>query len=342
MQLAKRIAQLKNGVPAEGLLSSSQAHRARTKAGDLAWSIFRYLLIIGISFVIVYPLLLKISVAFKDRQDIIDPTIFLIPKHFTFSNVEVALSVLDFFPTLGQTLVFVIGIMLLSTASCALAGYGFARFSFPGSNILFALVILTILVPAHTLMVPTYLHFRSFDILELVTLTTGQDGINLMNSYWPSIILSATANGLKAGLFIYIFRQFFRGMPKEIEEAALIDGAGGIATFFRIMLPNAVPPLITVMLFAFVWQYNDSFFNSLFMSEMGLMPSKIAALPANAAQHIATIVFGGFDPNSKPDPNYVAMIVDTGLLIAISPLIVLYLFVQRYFVESVERTGVVG
>jgi len=342
MQLAKRFARLKEGLPPEGLLASSRAHRVRTKAGQLAWSIFRYLLITGISFVIVYPLLLKLSVAFKERRDIVDPTIFLIPKHFTFSNIEIAVKVLHFFPTLGKTLAFIVVVMLLSTFSCALAGYGFARFKFVGSNLLFALVILTILVPTHTLMVPTYLHFRSFDVMGLVALFTGKDGINMMNTYWPSVILSMTANGLKAGLFIYIFRQFFRGVPKEIEEAALIDGAGGFATFFRIMLPNAVPPLITVMLFAFVWQYNDLFYNSLFMSELNLMPSRIASLPANAGQYISTVVFGGYDPNSKPDPNYVAMIVDTGLLIAIAPLIVLYLFVQRYFVESVERTGVVG
>ncbi|PWW07446.1 multiple sugar transport system permease protein [Paenibacillus cellulosilyticus] len=342
MQLAKRITQLKDGLSSDTLLHSSQAHRVRTRAGELVWSIFRYVLIIGISFIIVYPLLLKLSVAFKSRDDIFDPTIFIVPKHFTFSNVEIAVKVLKFFPTLGQTLLFVVAMMILSTASCALAGYGFARFSFPGRNLLFGLVVLTILVPAETLMVPTYLHFRSFDFLNLVTLFTGKDGINLMNSYWPSTILSVTANGLKAGLYIYIFRQFFRGMPAEIEEAALIDGAGGIATFFRIMLPNAVPPLITVMLFAFVWQYNDTFYNSMFMSDMHLMPSQIASLPGNAGVYISTVIYGGADPNAKPDPNYVAMIVDTGLLVAISPLIVMYLFVQRYFVESVERTGVVG
>ncbi|WP_058302667.1 carbohydrate ABC transporter permease [Gorillibacterium timonense] len=315
-------------------------HKLRNKTVDLLFSIFRYMLIIGISFVILYPILTKISYALKDKQDIYNPTIYMIPVHFTLDNLKLAKDLLNYWPLLGNTLFYVAVVMLLQTASCALAGYGFARFKFPGSNILFALVILTILVPMSTLMVPMYLHFRSFDVLGLVHAFTGKDGINLLNSYWPSIITSATANGLKSGLFIYIFRQFFIGLPKEIEEAALIDGAGGIRTFFQIMLPNAIPPMITVILFSFVWTYNDTFYTSLFMSESSLMPLKIASLPADTSQFLPILM--GLGRNGQADPNYVGLIVDTGILLAIIPLIVLYLFVQRHFVESVERTGVVG
>lgn len=315
-------------------------HKAKNKGADLLWVIFRYALIIGISFVIIYPLISKVSYAFKDKQDIYNPTIYMLPVHFTLDNLKMALDLLDYWPLLANTLVYVGITMLLQTVSSALAGYGFARFTFPGSNILFALVILTIMVPMSTLMVPMYLHFRNFDILNLVHLFTGKEGINLLNSYWPAIITSITANGLKSGLYIYIFRQFFRGLPKEIEEAALIDGAGGIKTFFHIMLPNAISPLMTVALFSFVWQYNDTFYTSLFMSESLLMPLKIASLPANTSQFLPVLM--GLGVNAKADPNYVALIIDTGILLAIAPLIILYMFVQRHFVESVERTGVVG
>ena len=315
-------------------------HKLRNKSVDVLWYIFRYALIIGISFIILYPILTKISYALKDKQDIYNPTIYMIPIHFTLDNLKLAANLLHYWPLLANTLVFVVVMMLLTTASTALAGYGFARFSFPGSNILFVLVILTILVPQSTLMVPMYQHFRSFDILGIIHALTGKDGLHLLNSYWPSIITSVTANGLKAGLFIYIFRQFFKGLPKEIEEAALIDGAGGIKTFFRIMLPNAIPPIITVILFSFVWTYNDTFYTSLFMSQSNLLPLKIASLPADTAQKLPILM--GLGTSGKADPNYVALIVDTGILLAIIPLIVLYLFVQRHFVESVERTGVVG
>ncbi|MBQ4897625.1 carbohydrate ABC transporter permease [Paenibacillus sp. Marseille-P2973] len=318
----------------------NRINRVKNKTLNGLWSICRFLLIIGIMFIIVYPILMKFSVSFKAKEDIYNPTIYMIPVHFTLDNFKLALDLLDYWPLLLNTMTYVVITMVLTTMSTALAGYGFARFKFPGSNLLFGLVVLTILIPMSTLMVPMYLHFRNFDVLGLVHLFTGKDGVNLLNSFWPSVITSATGTGLKAGLFIYIFRQFFRGLPKEIEEAALIDGAGGIKTFFTIMLPNALPPLITVTLFSFVWQYNDTFYTSLFMSDSALMPLKIASFPADAGQYLSALA--GLGASGKMDPNYVALVVDTGILLAILPLIVLYLFVQRHFVESVERTGVVG
>lgn len=309
---------------------------------DITYSIFRALLVIGISFIIIYPILQKISVAFKDKVDIYNPTIYMIPTNFTWENVQLAMGILDYFPMLGKTLLFVVITTLLTTASCALTGYGFARFNFPGNQILFAFVVMTILVPSTTLMLPYYLHFKNFDIFGIISLLTGKPGVNLMNTYWPSIITSATAIGLKAGLFIYIFRQFFKGLPKEIEEASLIDGAGGIQTFFRIMLPNSVPPIITVVLFCFVWQYNDTFYTTLFMSGMELMSLKVATLSSQANQFIPVLMGYSHSSGFKADPNHVAMVVDTGILLAIAPLILMYIAVQRYFVESIERTGIVG
>lgn len=316
--------------------------RVLQKVADKAYVAFRALLIIGISFIILYPILQKIAVAFKDKADIYNPTIYMLPVTFTWENITLAMGILDYFPMLGKTLVFVIITTLCTAASCALAGYGFARFNFPGNGILFGVVIITILVPTTTLMLPYYLHFKNFDILGIYELFTGRQGINLINTYWPSVITSATAIGLKAGLFIYIFRQFFKGLPKEIEEASLIDGAGGIQTFFRIMLPNAVPPMITVVLFCFVWQYNDTFYTTLFMSGMELMSLKVATLPSQANQFIPVLMGYNHSSAFKADPNHVAMVVDTGILLAILPLLALYLVVQRYFVESIERSGIVG
>jgi len=316
-------------------------HRVKNKSMAWLWSFFRLVLIVGIGFIIIRPILERISVAFKSPEDIYNPTIYMVPIHFTLDNVKHAMEILNYWPLLRNTLLFVILTTLLATVSSALAGYGFARFKFPGSNLLFAFVVLTILVPASTLMVPMYLHFRSFDVLGLVTLFTGREGLNLINTYWPSLIMAALGVGLKSGLYIYIFRQFFRGLPKEIEEAALIDGAGGIRTFLTIMLPNSIPPIITVMLFAFVWQYNDTFYASLFMNNSELIANSIAALPANVNQKLPQLL-GIVGTEARADPNHAAMIVDTGILMAIAPLIIMYLFVQRYFVESVERTGVVG
>lgn len=316
--------------------------KAKNKSLSLLWSFVRAVLIIGVSFTIVYPIMRYISAAVKDPVDIYNPNVYMIPVNYTLENLQYAIGVLNYWPTLWNTLVLVTLTMLLQVISCALAGYGFARFNFPGNNILFAFVVLTILIPMNTLMLPMYLHFRTFDVLGIISLIKGTDGINLLNTRWPILILSATANGLKSGLYIYIFRQFFRGLPKEIEEAALIDGAGGIRTFFRIMLPNSVPSLVTVALFAFVWQYNDTYFASLFMPNVNLLANKIASLPADTSLYLPTLMGYGLNPAQRADPNHVALIVDTGILLAIAPLIIMYLFVQRYFVESVERTGIVG
>lgn len=302
-------------------------------------SLFRAILIIGLSFVILYPIFLKISIAFKHRVDLYDPTVVLIPKNFTLENFQFVMETMNYFQTMLNSFLLSSGTMLLTTVSCALAGYGFARFKFRGRNILFALVILTILVPPQTIMVPTYLEYRNFDIFGIIGLFNGGEGINLLGTYWPFFISSITGMGLKAGLFIFIFRQFFKSFPNEIEDAALVDGAGVIRTFYKIMLPNAIPAIITVMLFSFVWQWNDSYFTTMFLESAQVLSLRLQTVGSNIAHNLSTSSGGGV---GAVDPSYVSMLVNTSVLLSILPLIVLYLFVQRHFVESVERTGIVG
>jgi len=298
------------------------------------WSFIRLTLIAGLSFVILYPILQKISTAIKDKADLYSPVVVWIPENFTMSNFLDAIRIMDYWETLFNTFALSATTTILTAASCALAGYGFARLKFKGSQLLFACVILTILVPPTTILIPIYLNLKDFTLMGLIPLITGKS-VNLLNSYWPFILTSLTANSLKAGLYIFIFRQFFRGIPKEVEEAAYIDGAGVGTTFTRIMMPNAIPAIITTTLFSFVWQWNDSFYTTTYLTSSKVMSTQLSSLPYNLS-----IMLGG-DP-SKEDPFYLSMVQDTGILLAILPLIVIYLFVQRYFVESIERTGIVG
>lgn len=298
------------------------------------WSFIRLTLIAGLSFVILYPILQKISTAIKDKADLYSPVVVWIPENFTMSNFLDAIRIMDYWETLFNTFALSATTTVLTAASCALAGYGFARLKFKGSQLLFACVVLTILVPPTTILIPIYLNLKDFTLMGLIPLITGKS-VNLLNSYWPFILTSLTANSLKAGLYIFIFRQFFRGIPKEVEEAAYIDGAGVGTTFTRIMMPNAIPAIITTMLFSFVWQWNDSFYTTTYLTSSKVMSTQLSSLPYNLS-----IMLGG-DP-SKEDPFYLSMVQDTGILLAILPLIVIYLFVQRYFVESIERTGIVG
>ncbi|MEC0307964.1 carbohydrate ABC transporter permease [Paenibacillus lautus] len=298
------------------------------------WSFIRLTLIAGLSFVILYPILQKISTAVKDKADLYSPVVVWIPENFTMSNFLDAIRIMDYWETLFNTFALSATTTVLTAASCALAGYGFARLKFKGSQFMFACVILTILVPPTTILIPIYLNLKDFTLMGLIPLIIGKS-VNLLNSYWPFILTSLTANSLKAGLYIFIFRQFFRGIPKEVEEAAYIDGAGVGTTFTRIMMPNAIPAVITTTLFSFVWQWNDSFYTTTYLTSSKVMSTQLSSLPYNLS-----IMLGG-DP-SKADPFYLSMVQDTGILLAILPLIVIYLFVQRYFVESIERTGIVG
>ena len=144
------------------------------------------------------------------------------------------------------------------------------------------------------------------------------------------MLTSITGLGLKNGLFIYIMRQFFKGMPKSLEEAALVDGAGQLRTFFRIMLPGAKVSLIIVFLFSFVWQYNDLFLTSMYMRQtQTLLPFKLRNL---------TLIFDNLDYSDE----YISVIINTGMIMFITPVLLLYAFLQRYFIESIERTGIVG
>ncbi len=241
---------------------------------------------------------------------------------------------MDYWNTLLNTILLAGITTILTTASCALAGYAFARLKIKGGNLLFAGVILTILVPPTTILIPIYMNLRDFTLMGIIPLLTG-DSVNLLNSYWPFILTSLTATSLKAGLFIFIFRQFFKGIPKVIEEAAYIDGAGVGTTFFRIMLPNAIPAMVTVMLFSFVWQWNDTFYTTTYLTSSNVLATQLSSLPYN----LAIMLEGEAGSN---DPFFQSMVQDTGILLSMLPLIIMYLFLQRYFVQSVERSGVVG
>lgn len=304
--------------------------KVKNSISKFLFMIFSAVILIGISYVILSPLIGMVSHSFMTISDYYNPLVYLIPEQFTLANYQTSWQQLGYPRALAYTMLFSILIMLIQTFVCSFIGYGFARFKFPGCNVLFALVILTIVVPVQTFMVPLYAQFRNFDILGFIHLFTGH-GINLLNTPVPMILMSITGCGLRSGLFIYIFRQFFRGLPKEIEWAAFMDGAGPLYTYFVVMLPNANSAIITVMLFSFVWQYNDVFFSSLFMDSSNLLSIQITTLSSKLAQSL-----------EMRDPNAVTLVVHSGIVLTIIPLVLIYLFLQKHFMESIDRSGIVG
>jgi len=314
----------------------------RNKSFDIIYKIFRAVILFGFCFLILQPLLNKISVSFMMEQDLYDATVISIPRNFSTDNYSIAMDLLDYWATLIQTIIIIIISAALQVIACTLAAYGFARYKFPGRSVLFMCVFLIIIVPPQTILSSLYLNFQFFDIFGLVKLITGRN-INLLGSLTGYLLLSATAMGLKSGLYIFLLRQYFRGVPKELEEAAYVDGCGRLYTFGRIMLPDALPMLTSCFLFSFVWQYTDTLFSQLFLRSYKMMPIALSRLTESFTRYWATINAvgsGGSGIMAQPPVGYVQAVVATGVLVALVPLIILYLVAQKAFVESLSQTGI--
>jgi multiple sugar transport system permease protein len=274
-----------------------------------------------------------------EQQDLYDSTVISIPRHFTLGNYRLAGELLTFWPSLFQTVIIVIVSSVLQVSACALAGYGFARYKFPLRNFWFMCVMLIIVVPPQTIMASLYLNFRFFDIFGLFRLITGSP-LNLLNGvagYW---LLSATGMGLKSGLYIFMLRQYFRGMPKELEEAAWVDGCGRFKTFIRIMLPDATPMLTSCFLFSFVWQWTDSFYSSLFLSNYKMLSVGLSGIADRLGAWWTSMNSSAGAVYSAAPVGYTQAMIATGMLICLAPLILLYLAAQKAFVESLSQTGI--
>ncbi|MDR0707435.1 MAG: carbohydrate ABC transporter permease [Treponema sp.] len=311
----------------------------KTKAGGVLFKVCRALLLFGLCFLILQPLLDKLSIAFMALQDLYDPTVISIPRHFTLDNFALASQLMNFFPTLFRTLVLVVVSATLQIAACTLTGYGFARFKFPLKNFWFACVMLIIVVPPQTIMAPLYLNFRFFDVFGFIRRLTGKP-INMLNSVAGYLLLSVTGMGLKSGLYIFMLRQFFRSMPKELEEAACIDGCGKLRTFGAIILPDAAPMVTSCFLFSFVWQWTDSFYSSLFLTTYRVLAAQLGAVSDRLSEWWGQSV--GYASGALPPVGYMQAIIATGMLMSLIPIIILYLIAQKAFVQSLSRTGITG
>lgn len=315
----------------KGLLSSDTVHK---KAVGFILSLLRLIFLIGVSYVILYPLMTKLSIAFMDKSDLQDLTVRWIPRHFTLQNIETVAKILDYGNTLFKTFSVCALVSVLQIASCTLAAYGFARFRFKGRQIIFMLVIGTLVIPPQTYMVTLLTQFQSFDFFGIIKLFTAGEGINTLNTFWPFLLTAATGMGIRAGLFIFLTRQTFRGMPKELEEAAKVDGANVLRTFVSVMLPNIKSTVLVCFILTFVWQWNDTFYVSVYAYELGLMAQKLESLSV-----LVTTYLGGWSAISD---SYTGLLVSVGHLMGMLPLLILFLFCQKFFIQGIERTGIVG
>ncbi|MCH5274610.1 MAG: carbohydrate ABC transporter permease [Lachnospiraceae bacterium] len=293
-------------------------------------NIMRALILIGVGYVILSPVIGIVVNSISSTKDAYNPMVFVLPQYPTLEKYALVLLRMDYFPTMARDLVYTLTLTLIQLLVCSMVGYGFARFDFPLKKLLFGCVVIMIVIPSHTIMLPLYMTFRNFDPFGLATVLTGSPG--LMGSIWPMYAMTILGTGVRSGLYIYIFNQFFRGLPKEIEEAALVDGCGVWYTYFRIMLVNAMPAVITVAVFSMVWQFNDTFYAKLFLiNENVVISKKISVLQATIANNDKIL-----------DVTIQELYLDAGIILVLLPIVVIYLLLQKNFIEGVERSGIVG
>ena len=313
----------------------SGGYLLKKKMMNTGVSICRFILLFGMCFLILQPILNKISVSFMTEEDLYNPIVVSIPEHFTTENYLLAAELMNYSKAIVNSFVISLTIAVLQIAVCTLVGYGFARFNFPLKKFWFACVIMVILIPPQTISSSLFLHFRFFDVFGIFKLIKGET-INLRGSVLPYYLMSGGCMGLKNGLYIFLIRHFLRNIPVDMEEAAYVDGCGTLKTFVRIMLPEAKPILTSCFLFAFVWQWTDGFYSKMFLGTTSLVSTGLARLVDSLGAYIQRLT-GTLTTVSIAYSN---CILATGTLMIIVPLIILYLFAQRAFVESISNSGI--
>ncbi|WJH33896.1 carbohydrate ABC transporter permease [Paenibacillus sp. CC-CFT747] len=279
-----------------------------------------YLLLVDVALMYLNPFLYMLSTMFKTTADLLDPTVKWIPTSMEWANLKLAWDGLQFPKALKSSLTISLASAAGQIVVCSLAGYSFARLKFPGRNLLFGLLVFSFLIPPQTLIIPLYVLYRKLDLL---------------GSPMAIIAPALLGHGLRGALFVIIFRQFFSTLPKELEDAALIDGAGPFRVYWKVMVPLAKPAVLVVFLFSFVWHWNETFITGLVLNGSDLPLS----VSLSHLDKVLRGMYGGDGTEPSFDLNETIRMA-ASFLIIMPPLIV-YLIAQRWFVEGVERTGLV-
>ena len=324
-------------IKSSSLGSKISPYKIKKTSTSVIVSLFRYALLISVSYVVLYPLIFMISNSFKDYVDYMDPNVFWIPKHFTLMWYDWALQSLNFFVSLKNTILFEMIAALLEIISCSLVAYGLARFKFRGKNVLMFMLILTILVPDQMIIIPKMMNFANLDFLGIISairkLTGSGFRINILNTGFVFYLPSLFAVGLRSGIITYIYIQFYKGLPKELEEAAWIDGAGLFKTYTKIALPSSGVVITTVSIFSIIWHWNDYYLAIMYMNDPESMP--LAVRLSNVGDIMQTLfnVWGG----DKQTATLCACCI-----LFVLPMLLMYIILQRKFVKSIDRVGITG
>lgn len=279
----------------------------RNVSGSWIGPTLSYLVIVLGGIIVLFPFFWQLSTSLKAPVDVFKwPPIWLpIPPHFE-NYTEVA-AVVPLWQYLRNSLYVTITSILGTILSCSLAAYGFARLRFPGRNLLFLLLISPMILPWAVYIVPQFILFQR---------------LGWYNSFWPLVVPAFFGDPF----FIFLLRQFFMGIPPDLEDAARIDGAGFFGTYWRIILPLAGPALGVTAIFRFMWTWNDFFGPLIYLSDQQLF-----TLPVGLA----------FFQGSPRSAIQIHLLMAMAVIIVL-PCLLVYFFAQRWFIQGVVFTGLKG
>ncbi|MBQ4131456.1 MAG: carbohydrate ABC transporter permease [Clostridia bacterium] len=310
-------------------------YKLKSVGANIVVSIFRYVLLIAISYIILYPLFAMIGYSFMSKADMLDTSVTWIAKRGTFENYKVAWEALEYPTSLLNTITIHLVSAVLEIFSCAVAAYGFARFKFKCRGLLFGIVLFTAIVPVQILVIPLFLNYQYFGFGYIVNLLNMIPGveipyISLTDTPFTFWLPSLFGAGLRSGLFIFIYRQFFIGLPKELEEASWIDGCNPLMTFFRVVIPSSGVVFLTVSIFSIIWHWNEYYQSVIFFNEtlpLSVVLSGVRSLKLE---------------NMGYREQFAAPGVSASCLLFMAPILIMYLFLQKKFIQSIDRVGIVG
>ena len=284
-----------------------------------------YFLLCALSFIFLYPFITMIVKSLMTDDDLYNITVKWLPSQLTWSNYDIAFRRMRFRVYVWNNVIVCGAATIGHIFSCSLTGYAFARYRFRLKNILFMLVILMMIVPVQVIIFPLYKQYSDWEWL---------------NTFAPLIVPTFFGMGLNGGFFIFLFRQFFMGLPYEMEEAARVDGCGPIRTYARIMLPMAQAPLLVCGVLSMVWHWNDYFEPGVYITTPAcrMLPSVLPNLYALLNQENHTMI----QTNELEGIVFNEAMLMAATFLCIIPIMIAYLILQRRFMEGVERSGLTG
>jgi len=287
-----------------------------------------YALLITISYVFLFPFFSMLSLSLMSPQDIINVEIDYIPRSIYFGNFRIALAVMDGFRALFNSIWFSAVLAVSQTIISALTGYAFARYQFRFKGILFALILVSFIVPVPIIFIPRFMMFIGVQ---------SSTGIKMIGTVIPQMVMALFGQGVNSAILILIFYNFFRMIPGVLYEAAKIDGATPFKQFWEITVKMSLSTIVVVFLFSFVWNWNETYVtNQLIGDNMVLLPSQLGIFDTLFQNRAPAI------PGQEGEARINEAYRMAATIISMIPLFIIYFVAQRQFVEGIEQTGITG